>query len=234
MRAKLVECLPNALRLPHSGRLAAAWGPRTTQRVLHPSVGGAPIRLRESAGPRLIGSSAVEASVHAARRTHPRVAAPVLVVLIAVAAALAYLGAGVLAADAAKPPATTNPPLHQDPPITAGEFEHDDDCDVPAGQDLFHFVLPGRDAVFTAFSATFELPNGTTVTYTLGTSPNVTLVQRGKGINVVVPAGSTLLAASATTSAPVPFFNLSHTCVGGGGPSPSPSPSPGYGGGYGD
>lgn len=162
-------------------------------------------------------------------RTTQRLVALAIALLLAVSGALALVAftSNNRFASAAAPAPTTNPPLHQPTPITAADFPtKENDCGNGLHQDAFHFVLPGRDAVFTAFSATFRLPGGAVRTFTLGSSWRVKLVQSGKGVMVFVPAGSTLLSASATTSAPVRFFNLSHVCVGTPRTSPSPSPSP--------
>lgn len=115
---------------------------------------------------------------------------------------------------------TSEPPFHQDLPITATdkgvEQQGPGGCPgIAAGQDGWHFVLPGSDntTVFTKLTVTFE-PGGQQVITDFGPPTD-------KHAYAFSPVGAKLVAASAETQGePVKFFNLSHTCPG----TPSTTP----------
>jgi LPXTG-motif cell wall-anchored protein len=116
-------------------------------------------------------------------------------------------------------------PLHQaaDLPLTATSdgVEHASDCPVPAGEDGWHFVLPGSDAHFVKLTVTFD-PGGEQVVTSFG-PPSDKHAYVGSG------PGAKLVSASAEVKGgAVDWFNLSHTCpaTSSGSPSPSGSPKP--------
>ncbi len=166
-----------------------------------------------------------------ARRSQRKLAL-LIALLLCLAAAVAYTAtarAAGLPTLFAKPPATMTPPFHQQgqTPIAAADYPQGTDCSGDPTVDLWHFVLPGRDAKFVSLTANYTVLFGVVniAVIRVFPGPNTTSVQGGKGVNVITPAGALLQSASAITSAPVPFFNLSHTCAGTPQGSPSPSPS---------
>ncbi|MFB7516371.1 LPXTG cell wall anchor domain-containing protein [Streptomyces sp. NPDC056144] len=132
------------------------------------------------------------------------ISAGALVAALAGSLALAPVGS---ASEAPKPLR-----LHQieDLPLTAAEFGKDKQekvCgNIPTNQDGWHFVLTGRDAVFTKLTVEFE-PGGTQ-TITVFGPPDAKHAYAGS-----LP-GAKLVSASAEISGSVKqdWFNLSHTC----------------------
>lgn len=107
---------------------------------------------------------------------------------------------------------THTEPIHQTLPRTATDAgvsqEGPEGCPgIKAGQDGWHFVLPGNSTVFTKLTVTFE-PGGQQVITDFGPPSD-------KHAYAFSPAGAKLVAASAETKGEdVEFFNLSHTCPG--------------------
>ncbi|WP_405095050.1 LPXTG cell wall anchor domain-containing protein [Micromonospora sp. NBC_01412] len=108
---------------------------------------------------------------------------------------------------------------------------------LPAGDDGWHFVLPGKEyGDFESLTLTFN--DGTaavTVTIPDGSDAYPDFFYSTGGRNprqihayLFTPAGWTLVGGSATVSGTGTKFNVSHTCAGEAptkSPSPSPSPS---------
>jgi LPXTG-motif cell wall-anchored protein len=117
-------------------------------------------------------------------------------------------------------------PLHQaaDLPLTATSagVEKKSDCPVPAGQDGWHFVLPGKDTDFVKLTVTFD-PGGEQVVTHFGPPSD-------KHAYVASAPGAELVSASAEVKGgSLEWFNLSHTCPAeksSGSPSPSGSVAP--------
>jgi LPXTG-motif cell wall-anchored protein len=102
-------------------------------------------------------------------------------------------------------------PFHheKDLPIVAADFPDKGTCPgIEAGQDGWHFVLPGK-ATFTELTVTFE-PGGTTTI----TDFSVFAGAKGKHAYVASEPGATLISASAEVDGATANgdFNLSHTC----------------------
>jgi LPXTG-motif cell wall-anchored protein len=117
-------------------------------------------------------------------------------------------------------------PFHheKDLPIVAADFPDKGTCPgIEAGQDGWHFVLPGK-ATFTELTVTFE-PGGTTTI----TDFSVFAGAKGKHAYVASEPGATLISASAEVDGATANgdFNLSHTC-------PADGTTPGGPGGGGD
>jgi LPXTG-motif cell wall-anchored protein len=149
---------------------------------------------------------------------HPRIGRPAVVIGAAF----------VLATAAAAPAWATDPlPLHQASTTAAGFGTHEcSQTAATAGKDGWVFVLPGNKGEFTSLTLTFTFTGGTATLHVPGDGSIINNQGASKAV-VQTPAGWTLTGGSATISgsAPVNFFNLSHTC---------PSPSNGGGGGGGD
>lgn len=147
------------------------------------------------------------------------------------AAAIVALGVGLLAGGT---PAWANTVIPINPgnvPTTATGEGVENECDPNfgggpfPGQDVWVFVLPDNDRDFVSLTLTFQegvvnIPGDpdTGIASDQGTSKAW----------AVVPAGWTLLSATATVTGdadPNLKFNLTHTCPASGTPSPSPSES---------
>ncbi|WP_151775135.1 LPXTG cell wall anchor domain-containing protein [Streptomyces abyssomicinicus] len=123
----------------------------------------------------------------------------------AVPAAAALLLAGAAVPAAATGGAHHTEEIRQGLPVTAEGFRHGDCPTVPAGEDGWHFVLPGGATVFTELTVTFE-PGGEQVVTAFGPPT-------GKHAYAVSEPGAELVSAVARTEgADVSYFNLSHTC----------------------
>lgn len=112
-------------------------------------------------------------------------------------------------------------PAHKD--STAADFK-DQECDLDqlppvAGQDGWHFVVPGKGVTFESISLTFENTDGDEVTRDDAIIGNPS----DKHAIIYTPEGWTLLNGSAEIDGTSSngYFNLSHTC-----PAPGMSPSP--------
>lgn len=103
-------------------------------------------------------------------------------------------------------------------PLHASQVGTSANCDGgPVG---WHFVLPGHSATFVSLTVTFA---------NAGSVSTYTLVQSGKGADVVTSGSDTLTGGTATIigSTPQGYFNLSHTyCPGGNETPPMPTPTP--------
>lgn len=177
-------------------------------------------------------------------RTAVRAGGVALVILAPLALAVA-VGAGPAAA--AKPPAATDHPLldaHWNGVSDASAGVATAPCDyqevdLPHSGVGWHFVLPGKPANMSSFSANFATAG--TITVTTTESPAGVIVQSGKGAVVWTPTHDTLTAIAGwhdangdhagqgVNSAPNNhYLQLSHIC--GTGPTPteteSTSPTP--------
>ena len=116
-------------------------------------------------------------------------------------------------------PGTTNLALLQNSQkgsTAATKPGNSSDCSTFTGSGtLWHFVVPSLSA-----SPDSAGPNIVSIsaTYSGGTVTSTTVVQSGKGINVITTSGATLLDAVATLSFAIPVADavllLSHTCAG--------------------
>ncbi|MFG1890575.1 LPXTG cell wall anchor domain-containing protein [Micromonospora sp. NPDC049051] len=106
-------------------------------------------------------------------------------------------------------------------PTTAAQFTQNCDDNLGGGpfanEDVWVFNLPGNPdttGVFQTVTVTFSTPTGN-VTRTIPTDPNSAIVD-DTGTSkawIRVPAGWTLIAASAVISGTADFFVLTHTCA---------------------
>ncbi|WP_026058555.1 LPXTG cell wall anchor domain-containing protein [Streptomyces sp. SS] len=126
--------------------------------------------------------------------------------LVAAMAGSMTLAPAAFASDGAK-----TLPLHQieDLPLTASEWDGSKEkvCgNIPTSQDGWHFVLPGKSAVFTKLTVEFEPGGVQTITVFgppdakhayVGSAPDAKLISAKAEIDGEVKQG---------------FFNLSHTC----------------------
>ncbi|MFF0425996.1 LPXTG cell wall anchor domain-containing protein [Streptomyces sp. NPDC004520] len=97
--------------------------------------------------------------------------------------------------------------LHQPTPITAAGFDEHGDCKtIPAGQDGWHFVIPGSTVNFVKLTVTFE-PGGEQVITSFGPPSD-------KHAYVASAPGAKLVSAEADVDGVIKqgWFNLSHTC----------------------
>lgn len=141
------------------------------------------------------------------------------------AAATLPLSAALLLAAGAAPAVaddTYTLPLHQDLPLTAtsqGVANEKKCADIPAGQDGWHFVLPGNSTTFVKLTVTF-VPGGQKVVTVFGPPSD-------KHAYVASAPGAKLTAASAEVKGgSLDWFNLSHTCPASVKPSSTPSTTP--------
>jgi hypothetical protein len=110
---------------------------------------------------------------------------------------------------------TTTVPLHSSQiGATASGFGGQDCSDLApgAGEDGWHFVIPGTDSPsFLSVSVTFEYPGGGQFTVAASINPS-----NPKHAYAYTPAGVTLVGGTAQVQGDgdYPFFNLSHTCPG--------------------
>ncbi|WP_426364292.1 LPXTG cell wall anchor domain-containing protein [Streptomyces sp. E-08] len=131
--------------------------------------------------------------------------------LIPAAALVAAMAGSVILAPtafASEGPKTFTLPLHQPTPIAASEAGHDGDCKtIPATQDGWHFVIPGKGVEFTRLTVTFD--GGAPIVITSFGPPDA------KHAYVGSAPGAKLTSAVAEVNGEVKqgWFNLSHTCL---------------------
>ncbi|MEV7567802.1 LPXTG cell wall anchor domain-containing protein [Streptomyces tanashiensis] len=125
--------------------------------------------------------------------------------LVAAMAGSVILAPTAFASDGSK---TFTLPLHQPTPIAASEAGHDGDCKtIPADQDGWHFVIPGKGVEFTKLTVTFD--GGQPIVITSFGPPDA------KHAYVGSAPGAKLTSAVAEVNGEVKqgWFNLSHTCL---------------------
>src|SRR5215467_11870320 len=147
------------------------------------------------------------------------------------------LGAAAFVSVALGSPAWANTTISINPgnvPTTAAGFSGHD-CDPNqgggpfAGEDVWVFVLPGNHATtgdFVSITADFG-PDGT-VTITSAANPG-NFANGGPATSkawIIVPAGETLVGATAVITGTATSFNLTHTCPASTPPSSPPPSSP--------
>lgn len=151
--------------------------------------------------------------------------------------AFAAVAAG-LAVLAAAGPAAANSTVNINPGnilpggTLAGDPRVEHNCEIGggpvAGQDIWVFVLPGKDAGdFVSVTAYFDTTgDGVADTHLTIPTDGGALLNDGPQTPkayIATPSGWRLTDATAVISGTASFFNLTHTCVGS---SQSPSPSP--------
>ncbi|MEU8078661.1 LPXTG cell wall anchor domain-containing protein [Catellatospora citrea] len=159
-----------------------------------------------------------------------RLVRPLLTVAIAALAGVAF--AGPAHADATVPLNQTK----NDKTVLASTFESQrckDERFAPrtAGEDGWHFILPGTDGNFVKITLTFKDLGGNTVVVEIPDADDnpykndfYDAGDDGKHAYLFTPAGWTLTAGSAVITNSADFFTLSHTC---GGTPDTSTPTPG-------
>ncbi|QES06530.1 LPXTG cell wall anchor domain-containing protein [Streptomyces venezuelae] len=140
--------------------------------------------------------------------------------LIPAAALVAAMAGSLALAPLASASESPTLPLHQKTPVTAAGFGKPGECKtIPADQDGWHFVIPGKGAVFTKLTVTFD--NGDPIVITKFGPP------KDDHAYVASAPGAKLTSAVAEVSGEVSqgFFNLSHTCPATVKPTPTGTPS---------
>lgn len=116
-------------------------------------------------------------------------------------------------------------------PTTAAQSTQN--CDLGGGpypgEDVWAFGMsddPQTTGEFLSVTATFRTPNGTE-TVTIPTDGGAIVNDRGTSKAWIrLPAGWTLIDATALISGEAQFFVLTHTCAASGTPSPTPTVTP--------
>ncbi|MFI6825048.1 LPXTG cell wall anchor domain-containing protein [Micromonospora sp. NPDC050187] len=117
-------------------------------------------------------------------------------------------------------------------PTTAAEFTQECDPNLGGGpypgEDVWVFNLPGNpntSGVFESVTATFDTPNGP-LTVTIPDDGGAIVNDMGTSKAWIrLPAGFTLVDATAVISGTAEFFVLTHTCADVQ-PTPTPTPTP--------
>ncbi len=125
--------------------------------------------------------------------------------LTAAAACLTVVSAGSSAFAATG--GTYTVPIHQTVPVTAAGFaEHEATCGgIGAGQDGWHFVLPGSSTDFVRLTVAFD--NGAPQVVTVFGPPTTKHAYVGSA-----PGAKLTSATAEVKGGEVQWFNLSHTC----------------------